>query len=617
MLSRMPRRTRTSSPVTPRLVLGALVLAGAIAGAHAQDASVAPDVQDARLTLNMRGADIIAVLQWVADATGRRLVIDPRVRGTLTILARDPMTPDEALAAVIDAINVYGYTAIDRDGVLRIVPAANIRTGAGQFLQALRDPQLDVPVSEVVRLDNVPADGVATALRELVPPHGHLGALPGGNSLLITDVASNVRRVARLARELDRSASLDLEVIGLRHTSAIALAAALQKLLGESAAQGLQIAADESSNSLLLAGATAQRARTRELITRLDQPEVAEGRLEVVYLHYLPAAEMAGILRAMHPAAADGAAPVAKIAVEPSESTNALVISAPPDRLDEMLAVVRKLDIRRAQVLIEAIIAEVDDATARSLGVEWRTAFDGSGIEAVSRTTSGSGELELAPAGLSVGYFRNGSLRAVLRALEVDRHNNILSTPSVVALDNQEAEILVGSNVPLKTGESTSQATPASNPFVTIERQDIGVTLQVTPRINQGDAITLDILQQVESLSDEEIATDVVTDKRSIRTSVMLQDQDILVLGGLAEDRRIETVRKVPLLGDLPLLGALFRSRGTEVERRNLMVFVSTRILADAAAAEAPTRERYERIRDLQIGHDAGAPALPPLPSGP
>lgn len=611
MLSRMPRRTRTRNRPTPRRALGALVLACAIACAHAQD------VPDAQLTLNMRGADIVAVLQWVAEATGRRLVVDPRVRGTLTILARDPMTPDEALAAVIDAINVYGYTAIDRDGVLRIVPAANIRTGAGQLLDALRDPQLDVPVSEVVRLDNLPADDVATALRELVPPHGHLGALAGGNSLLITDVASNVRRVARLARELDRSASLELEAIRLRHTSAIALATTLQKLLGEDAEHALQIAADEASNSLLLAGGTAQRARTRELIARLDQPEVAEGRLEVVYLHYLPAAEMAGILRAMHPAAADDAAPAAKIAVEPSESTNALVISAPPDRLDEMLAVVRKLDIRRAQVLIEAIIAEVDDATARSLGVEWRTALDGSGVEAVSRTTSGSGELELAPAGLSVGYFRNGSLRAVLRALEVDRDNSILSTPSVVALDNQEAEILVGSNVPLKTGEATAQATPADNPFVTIERQDIGVTLQVTPRINQGDAITLDILQKVESLSDAEIATDVVTDKRSIRTSVMLQDQDILVLGGLAEDRRIDTVHKVPLLGDVPLVGALFRSRGTEVERRNLMVFVSTRILADAAAAEAPTRERYERIRDLQIRHDADAPVLPPLPSAP
>jgi general secretion pathway protein D len=224
--------------------------------------------------------------------------------------------------------------------------------------------------------------------------------------------------------------------------------------------------------------------------------------------------------------------------------------------------------------------------------------------------------------GLTLGYFRNGSLRALLRALATDTDTNILSTPSVVTLDNQEAEILVGSNVPFKTGESTSQGAPVENPFTTIERQDIGVTLKVTPQVNEGDAITLDILQQIETLTDADVAEDLITDKRSIRTSVMLEDDDILVLGGLLQDQKTRTVRKVPVLGDVPLLGALFRSTSDEVTRKNLMVFVRTRILADLADADEETRERYNRVREAQQEFDApvrpaltrpDGPVLPPL----
>ena len=236
----------------------------------------------------------------------------------------------------------------------------------------------------------------------------------------------------------------------------------------------------------------------------------------------------------------------------------------------------------------------------------------------------GASALDNVGSGLTLGYFRNGSLRAVVQALEKTGDSNILSTPSIVTLDNQEAEILVGSNVPFKTGEATSAGAPVTNPFTTIARQDIGVTLKVKPQINQGDAITLDILQIVETLTDSTAAEDVVTDKRSVRTSVMWGDQDILVLGGLTENKRVKSVSKIPFLGDLPLLGALFRSTTDKVDRRNLMVFVRTRILTDMNTAEQETRDRYNAIREMQQAPEArlggalapaSAPLLPELPA--
>jgi general secretion pathway protein D len=583
---------------------------------------------EARITLNMRNAEMHAVLQWIAEATGKRIVVDPRVRGNITILARDPMTPEEAFRVVITAINVYGYTAIEQDGVLQIVPAANMKTGTTQVLDALQDPRVDMPVNEVITLANLPAEQVANTLRPLIPAHASLVALAGSNSLLLTDTATNVQRIVRLARELDRSATLELDVVALKHAAADEVTKMLQQLLPAESSSMLQLVTDQRSNAILMAGSEEMRAHARQLLARLDQPDVVEGSVQVVYLHYMKAADMAPVLRSMVESAAKDGAPRQHVAIEPSDSTNALVISAPPDRMEEMLRIISKLDIRRAQVLVEAIIAEVDEKFAQDLGVEWKTSFDGEGVEAITRFANGQVTVQDNPLGavaqgLSLGYFRNGSLRALLRALETTQNNNILSTPSIVTVDNQEAEILVGSNVPFVTGQSTGAGSPTTNPFTTIERQDIGVTLKVTPQINRGDAITLGLLQQVETLTDSTIAEDVVTEKRSIRTTVILRDNDILVLGGLIQNQNTQTVNKVPLLGDLPLLGALFRSKTDSIERKNLMVFVRTRILDDTANAETETRERYNLLREAQqdFNDPAGSrdlrrssPRLPPLP---
>ena len=584
-----------------------------------------------RITLNMRNADIGSVLEWLAETSGKRVVIDPRVRGTVTILARDPMTADEAFRVVIASLGVYGYAAIDQGDVLEIVPAANVRTGATRFLESLDENSADLPVNEVIRLGFLPAEQMASTLKPMMPPQAGIVALPGQNALLITDVASGVKRISRIARELDNSGSMEFDAVALQHAAAPEMLKVLEGMLGKSAGAGLQLVADERSNSILLAGPPEMRAKVRELVSRLDQPQISEGSIQVVYLHYLKASEMVPLLKGILEQKDAKGAPTktAAVSIESSDSTNALVINAPPDRLQDVMEVIRKLDIRRAQVLVEAIIAEVDENVARELSVEWKTAFNGDGTEAISRfpggqIQGGASALDNVGAGLTLGYFRNGSLRAVVQALEKTGNSNILSTPSIVTLDNQEAEILVGSNVPFKTGEATSGGAPVTNPFTTIARQDIGVTLKVKPQINQGDAITLDILQTVETLTDSTAAEDVVTDKRSVHTSVMLGDQDILVLGGLTENKRVKLVSKIPFLGDLPLLGALFRSTTDKVDRRNLMVFVRTRILTDMNTAEQETRDRYNAIRELQqapaapLGGPlapASAPLLPELPA--
>ena len=619
----MTRSTRptTASPGTRR------ALAAAVLGCALSTAALAQEA--ARITLNMRNADIGSVLEWLADTSGKRVVVDPRVRGTVTILARDPLTTEEAYRVIVASLGVYGYTAIDQGDVLEVLPAANVRTGATQFLESLREPAADLPVNEVVRLGFLPAEQMATTLKPMMPPQAGIVALPGQNALLITDVASGVKRIARIARELDNSGSLEFDAVPLHHASAPEMLKILQGLLGKTAGEGIQLVADERSNAILMAGPAGVRATARDLLGRLDQPQVAEGSIKVIYLHYIKASEVVPVLKGMleHQERGNPASKQAESSIEASESTNALVVTAPPDRMADIEEVIRKLDIRRAQVLIEAIIAEVSADTARDLGVEWKTSFNADGTQAISRFPGGQLQgadsvLDQVGAGLTLGYFRNGSLRAVLQALDTTGKANIVSTPSVVTLDNQEAEILVGSNVPFKTGEATSAGAPVENPFTTIERQDIGVTLKVKPQVNQGDAITLDIQQTIETLSDAKTDQDVVTDKRSVHTSVMLGDEDILVLGGLMQDEHRRSEQKVPILGNIPLLGALFRSTTHSVQKKNLMVFVRTRILADFATSEKETRERYDRVRELQgasasgaaVSTSAASPILPELP---
>jgi general secretion pathway protein D len=566
-------------------------------------------VADGMVTLNMRDADIRAVVHWLSNMTGKHFVIDPRVKGNMTIYAKEPLAINEAYGVVVEAMRVYGYSAVEGDGVVRIVPDVRAKTLPVKLSQVLgEDDDIDM-ASYVVRLQNLPASELVSQLKPLIPPAGHIAAT-SSNTLLLIDSKSNVKRVARLAEYIDQQGSLDFEIVALQNAPADSLREVLISLFPENQQQ-LAIAVDERSNSLLVSGSPGIRAQIRQMANSLDKPNDGNANTRVFYLHYLTAAELLPVLRGVTSniqQEQEGKTRVSsQVSIEALDAANAIVVNGPASYIDEIAKVIEQTDFRRAQVLVDAIIVEVSDDFAREIGVQWKTAFTdtGSGIEAASNfglmSFDSDGNTILGQ-GLSLGFMQAGDLRVLLKAVATNIDANILSRPSIVTLDNQEAEILVGQNIPLITGQSTGAASTTDNPFTTVERKDIGITLKVTPQINEGDAITLDVVQEVENVSTNASseARDIVTNKRSVKTKVLVQDQEILVLGGLIDTRDQTTVKKIPLLGDIPLLGNLFKTTKVEQLRRNLMVFIRPTILADAANANKHTRERYELTQKSQ-----------------
>ena len=390
------------------------------------------------------------------------------------------------------------------------------------------------------------------------------------------------------------------------------------------------LVADERTNSVLLGGDRSERLRLRAIISHLDTPLESEGNTKVVYLKYAKAADLVEVLQGVGKTQGEdikkGKAQAADIDkqldIHADESTNALVLTAPPSLMRSLESVIRQLDIRRSQVLVDAIIAEVGENKARELGVQW-TVFDLSGetapVGGTNFTNTGTNLTDIAQGiidkqlvGLTPGllfgagkFDRNGtSFAAVIQALAADGDTNILSTPSLVTLDNEEAEIIVGKNVPFVTGSftNTGAASGSVDPFQTIQREDVGITLKIKPQINEGNAVVMEIQQEVSSISEDAQASDLITDKRSIKTNVLARDGQVIVLGGLIEDRTRESEQKVPLLGDIPLLGALFRSKSSNVQKANLMVFIHPTILRDRDTADSYTASKYNYIRAVQSG---------------
>ncbi len=619
-----PRRTRFA-PVAALLTALALIAPFALS----QPAATADEL----VTINMRDADIRAVVQWIAEQTHRQIVIDPRVQGRVTVMADRPMTVDQAYRVFLALLDTNGYAASESGGVLRIYPSPLAKSSPRELVESFTGAESGGQVLHVVQLQQVAATSLADLLQPLLGVGGHVAALAETNSLLLADSADNTRRLAQLARRMDSSGSLDIDVVKLRHAGAREAAQVLTTLTG-SAGQGggerpsslpLLAAADERSNSVLITGDPVGRRRARDLLAQLDQPIATRGNTRVVYLHYLEADELVPILQGMvgsvQKDAKDEETRASPISIEASKSNNALVLSGPPVLLDSMEQVIERLDIRRAQVLVEALIVEVSTELGDRLGVEWNTNLNRDGVQAATRfgnrpQNSNGGAvddlLELATSGLTLGFYRNGSLRALVSALATSSEANILSTPSLLTLDNQEAQILVGSNVPIVTGQATSAAAGVDNPFTTIQREDIGVTLKIKPHINAGDAVTLDILQEVETLADAAsvpglgTVEDIVTNKRSLSTKVLVDDDAILVLGGLIHDDRQQSVSKVPLLGDMPLVGSLFRSTSTTVVKRNLMIFIRPLIVDSQAVAESATRKAYDGMRSQQLKYSDG-----------
>ena len=621
--------------------LATLLLSGAPHPASARETAAAGAENAADLvTLNMHDADIRALIQWIAEQTHKQIVIDPRVQGRVSAYADKPMSIAQAYQVFLALLEVYGYSSSDVDGVLRIYPSAMAKNSPRDVVDDFNRIDNNSQVAYVLEVKNISSSALAQIIKPLLSTSGYIASLDSSNNLIIADNGDNVKRLVELARRLDRGGSLDIDVVKLQHASARDVAQLLSSLVktggGGAGNSGspLSIAADERSNSILLAGEPANRERARQLIAQIDQPLTTAGSTRVVFLHYLSAEELVPILKGVtaksQKEAKEETVKNAAVSIEASKSNNAIVMSGPPDLLDSLGDVIAKLDVRRAQVLVEALIVEVDADDTNDLGVLWATSnlddLHGSGavagvntlgsLDAVGTTTSvdadGNTVTQAIPAsGFTLGYYTGGSLQAAIRALATNTKADILSTPSVMTLDNQEAQILVGSNIPVITGQSTSSTSSTSNPFTTYERKDIGVTLKITPQVNSDKSVTLDILQEVQTVADTAntslaSAADIVTNKRSITTKVQVKDGRTLVLGGLISNQTEDVRSKVPILGDMPLIGRLFRSTHSKQTRQNLLVFIHPVVVDSDDVANKVSRDRYEQMRVQQMTYENG-----------
>ncbi len=595
--------------------------------------------QESNATLNLKDVDISSLIETVADLTGKNFIIDPRVKGKVTVISSRSMAGAELYEVFLSILQVHGFSAIDSGNVIKIVPDVNARQ-LGIPTASARDPGTgDNLVSRVVQLDNVNAAQLVPILRPLVPQQSHLAAFPASNVLVITDRAENVNRLLQLIARIDVRGSDEIEVIRLEHASAAETVRILSGLQQQSGAKGdaannsVALLADERTNSVIIAGDRRERVRTRAVIAHLDTPLESTGNTKVIYLHYAQSKDLVTVLTGVSTSIADdtkkgapqsqaAAGSSNKINIQADETTNALVITAPPDAMRSLESVIRQLDIRRAQVMVEAIIAEVSIEKGRQLGVQWLVDSTPGGngpLGASNFSIAGSGSINSIAAGvvsgaaalgdgltLGIGDFSSNSINyaAVLGALAGDANTNILSTPSLVTMDNQEAEIVIGQNVPFVTGAFTSTGTggaSATNPFQTIQREDVGLSLKVKPQINEGSAVKLDIAQEVSSIAPSTAsAADIITNKRSLKTTVIVDDGEMVVLGGLIDDQVTENEQRVPLLGDIPVLGWLFRYNTVQKVKRNLMVFIQPRIVRDAALGSRLTYSKYSRLRNLQ-----------------
>ncbi len=614
------------------------------------------------ITLNLKDADIRALISTVSKFTGKNFIIDPRVKAKVTVISANTLSPEEVYEVFLSVLQVHGYAAVPTGSVIKIVPEVNAKQGPLPLAGKKDRYPDDELVTKIIRLDHVPASQLVPILRPLVPQQGHLAAYNPTNTLIITDHAGNIERLVKIISGVDRPDSDELEIIPLKHASASELVRILNSLNAggatKDATNTIKLAADDRTNSILVTGDRASRLKIRATIGYLDTPlEDGGGNTHVIYLKYAKAENLVTILTGLKEQGAKTAVVSGKSKAAPTkvtsgsvisqnaiiqgdEETNALIITADTNTVKNLRAVVRQLDIRRAQVLIEAIIAEITLNKSKTLGVGM--AVDGSGdkdrtlptaisnfagIDDVLLSIIGGTALTSVPPGLSFGIGETTSSGAryglLLTALQNDTNSNILSTPNITTLDNEEAELIVGQNIPFVTGSFTGTGSNnPSNPFQTIERQDVGLTLKVTPQINEGDTVKMVIEQETSSVipGTEEIG--IATRKRSIKTSVLVDDGGILVLGGLIQEEVSDSQSKVPFLGDIPVLGFLFRSENTTKTKANLMVFLRPSILRDNKDAAFVTNEKYTYLRGLESESydkdsygllDGAAPRLPPM----
>jgi len=693
----MKRRPPFRTSVPTLLAALALALAGP---AVAQQAAAskpattkrAANASAARVTLNFVNADIEAVTRAIGAMLERQIVVDPRVKGTITLYSETPLTVRDAYFNYLAALRGLGFTVVENAGLLKVVPEADAKLQAGTVSIGEVNRRGDQILTQIFRLNHENPNNLVAILRPLISPNNTINANPGNNSLVITDYADNLARLGKIIAALDQPSASDIEVVPLQHGVASDLAPLVQRLadgtgpsapgVPGAATGAVAVIADSRSNALIVRSAnSARQAQVRSIIDKLDRSTQGggpAGNVWVVHLKNADATKMAQVLRAAFAggSAAGGgggavsaaAAPAAGVQaagaspatapvqasagpstggfIQADPSTNALIITAAEPLYRQVRVMIDQLDTRRAQVYIESLIVEVSGDNAADFGFQWQGVIGNKGDKNIGvigtnlggartpsivdiTTTAAGGNIPAVGAGLNIGLVRDFSgqyaLAAIAQFLQTQNNTNIMSTPNLITLDNEEAKIVVGSNVPFITGQFTSTGTGTTNPFQTVERKDVGLTLRIKPQIGEGGTVRLTIFQESTDVIAQATGTSgtgPTTSKRSIESNVVVDDGSILVLGGLIEDRYTDTKSKVPLLGDIPGLGALFRSENRTKKRTNLMVFLRPIVMRSADDARKLSLDRYDLIRAQQKDAQPSAnivlpvgesPVLPPL----
>ncbi|WP_421844427.1 type II secretion system secretin GspD [Marinobacter algicola] len=592
--------------------------------------------------LNLKDADIRAFVTQVADITGYSFVVDPRVKGKVTVLSSAPMNKDEIYDLFLAVLQVHGFTAIPGEEVIKVVQQVDAKQSA-ESLERFTEVPSEQLITRVIQIDNANALELVPILRPLVAKYGHLAGVAAANALIVSDHSSNIQRIEQIVRELDSPSKYEVEVIQLEEAWVGDMVELLQELApaelgqggGDNAARKYSVTADERSNRLILRGDETFRDKMRELIRKLDQPSATGGTTKVIRLSHADAENLTEILKGVMGEVAKessggsggaggsaGSGRNTNFSVFADEGLNALVVRGEPSMMQEAEMIVKALDVRRAQVMIEAAIVEISDELGQDLGVQLAlgdesgesTPVAGTNFNNVGRSLGDVlgailSDSVIAPAtgGITIGAGQrneNGvSWGVLLQALSTSAAANLLSTPSIITLDNQESEIIVGQNVPFRTGQSTVTGDGTTNPFTTIERRDIGLTLKVTPTISADGLVRLVVEQTTENIGDSvESASDIITNKREIKTTVLADDGETIVLGGLTTDDLQVNKSKVPLLGDIPVLGRLFSSESERRVKRNLLVFLRPTIMLGKADAIAATDEKFQSLWEINLG---------------
>ncbi|HEV7136443.1 MAG TPA: type II secretion system secretin GspD [Steroidobacteraceae bacterium] len=625
--------------------------------------------QAVSITPNFKDADITQIVQAVAAATGKSFILDPRVRAQVTMYSSAPMSPPAFYQAFLSILEVYGFIAVPAGhNIEKIVPDADARQMPGIDLPSHVSATSDEIVTQVIAVKNVSAAELVPILRPMIPQYGHLAAYPPSNILIISDRASNVHRMMEIIQRIDRIGNQDVDVMALQNASSADVVRTIDSLYqgGANMQEGraLKVVADERSNSVLISGDPAQRLRIRALVAELDTPLQSGGDTRVIYLHYADASKLAPKLKEQMAELAQVSAGGGTAGKNPQAEAeknalvwadpqnNALIITAPPKVMRSILNIVGALDRRRPEVLVQAIIAEVDVDKTDDLGVNW-AAFSqnnkvplGGFVDPVggasivdlygaAKTGALSTQL-LEGTTIGVGTLSAGgeSFAAMLRALRSNSDTNIVSTPSAVTMDNQQATLKVVDEVPFVTGQYTSGSTVSNGnvtPFQTVQQQEVGTILKVTPTISaEGNAVMLKLSVENSSVlatSLSQASSNPTTAKRSISTNVLIENGGVVVLGGLIDNEQDRNHNSVPFLGSIPVVGLLFKSRNDSNKRDNLMIFIKPTILRDQSQAALQTGETY----DYMMGQESSippeefprllrgeqAPRLAPLPPPP